>query len=107
MGGCFSGHVTDQVTLSIAKPLYNVIKGVKKTFRYKQRILYAFTTAKSEKRFGRVIKTLICKRGGKHKASINEDYRIRNKSSFKANCQASIKARETLDGSWVLKWRES
>jgi hypothetical protein len=68
---------------------------------------YAFTTAKSEKRHGKVIKTLICKRGGKHKPSIDEDYRIRNKGSFKSNCQASIKARETQDGSWTLKWRES
>jgi hypothetical protein len=68
---------------------------------------YAFTTAKSEKRAGRVIKTLICKRGGKHKASINEDYRIRNKSSFKSNCQASIKVRERSDGLWTLQWRES
>lgn len=67
---------------------------------------YAFTTAKSEKRYGKVIKTLICKRGGKHKPSIDEDYRIRNRGSFKSNCQASIKARETQDGSWTLKWRE-
>jgi hypothetical protein len=68
---------------------------------------YAFTTANSEKRDGRVIKTLICKRGGRHRSTINEDYRIRNKSSFKSNCQVSIKARERLDGSWTLQWRES
>jgi hypothetical protein len=35
---------------------------------------YAFTTAKSKKRQGRVIKTLIYKRGGKHRVIINEDY---------------------------------
>ena len=34
--------MTNQVTLSITKPLYNERKVVKKTFRYKQRILYYF-----------------------------------------------------------------
>jgi hypothetical protein len=37
---------------------------------------YAFTTAKSEKRDRRVIKTLICKRGGRHRSTINEDLAI-------------------------------
>jgi hypothetical protein len=68
---------------------------------------YAFTIAKSEKRDGRVIKTLRCKRGGRHRATINEDRRIRDKSSFKSDCQASIKARERPDGSWTLQWRDS
>jgi FAR1 DNA-binding domain len=68
---------------------------------------YAFAISKSEKREGRVIKILLCKRGGTHQSRVNEDYRIRNKSTFKSNCQASIKARERLDGSWTLQWRES
>jgi hypothetical protein len=68
---------------------------------------YAFVTAKSEKRGGRVIKTLACKRGGIHQPKVNEDHRIRNKSTFKTNCQASLKAREGRDGSWALQHRES
>ena len=60
---------------------------------------YAFTTAKSKKRDRRVIKILRCKRGGRHRATINEDCRIQDKSLFKSNCQASIKARERLDRS--------
>jgi hypothetical protein len=67
--------------------------------QYTRLVGYAFTTAKSEKRDRRVIKILRCKRGGRHRATINEDCRIQDKSLFKSNCQASIKARERLDRS--------
>jgi hypothetical protein len=107
-------HNPDSIPASIT-PLSLPPEGIFESFdqllnacqQYARLAGYAFTTAKSEKRHGKVIKTLICKRGGKHKPSIDEDYRIRNRGSFKSNCQASIKARETQDGSWTLKWRES
>jgi hypothetical protein len=66
---------------------------------YAKAARYTFIIAKSEKRGRRVIKTLACKRGGIHKSKVNEDHRIREKSTFKTNCQASIKAKEERDGS--------
>lgn len=64
-------------------------------------------TAKFEKRGGRVFKTLTCKRSGRHQSKVDEDYRIRNRSSFKHNCPVSVRAREQKDGSWTLSHREA
>src|SRR6266536_3602496 len=62
---------------------------------------YAFVIGRTDKKYGRLIRTLIYKRGGKHKDKVGED-RVRDRGSFKAGCQFAVRVRETLEGTWKL-----
>jgi hypothetical protein len=70
---------------------------------------YAFTTHKSERRKGRWIKTLICKRGREyrsHNKEFDEDSRLRARETFKIKCPVIINAKEKVNGSWHLTHRK-
>jgi hypothetical protein len=64
---------------------------------------YAFVTEKSERRKGRILKFLHCKRGRKQQPSIsNEDHCLRYRRITRNNCLVFIKARKRPDGLWDL-----
>jgi hypothetical protein len=66
----------------------------------------AYITKKSERREGRWIKTIACKRSGKERPRIdNEEYRQRHRYTFKCECPFSVKARERCDNTWTLQHR--
>jgi hypothetical protein len=68
---------------------------------------YALIVKKSETRKGKCLKVLNCKREGKERCIVNEEYRQRKRFTFKCQCPFSIKARERIDGSWTLQHRGS
>ena len=47
-----------------------------------------------------------CKRFGKEKARINEEYRHRHRYTVKCECLFSVKIREQTDSSWIVQHRE-
>jgi len=75
--------------------------------------LYALVIGKSERRKGRMIRILVCQRGGHsskkstYRPGISEDLRSRNRSTLKTGCLFSIKARERKTGTWSLSYREN
>jgi len=73
--------------------------------------LYAFIISKSDRRKGRIIRIISCQRGG---ASVQTaSYRsgrsqlsTRKGNTTKTGCLFSIKARERIDGTWTISYRE-
>jgi len=66
----------------------------------------AYVIGKSDIKKGRRVKVITCKRSGKERPRINnEEYRQRNRFTFKCQCPFSVKARERSDGSWTLQHR--
>ena len=61
---------------------------------------YAITTGNSEKRKGRVMKILVCKKSGTHRSEIDEPSRKRQRLTQKSLCPFRVKARERRDGRW-------
>jgi hypothetical protein len=86
---------------SLSLPLEGVFDTFDADFRscqdYAKLAGYSFTIGKSDKKQGRAIKILICKRGGKHRTSVQDDYRQRKRLSFKTGCQFVVKVRQRAD----------
>ena len=61
---------------------------------------YAITTGNSEKRKGRVMKILVCKKSGSHRSEIDKPSRKRQRLTQKSLCPFRVKARERRDGRW-------
>jgi hypothetical protein len=60
----------------------------------------AYVIRRGDVRNNRLIKLIICKRGRKKRARVNDkEYRLRHRHSFKCECPFSVKARERNDGS--------
>ena len=55
---------------------------------------------------GRRVIQMNCKRFGKEKARINEEYRRSHRYTVKCECLFSIKIREQTDSSWIVQHRE-
>ena len=66
---------------------------------------YALIVKKSERRKGKWLKVLNCKRGGKERLMVDQEYRKRKRFTFKCECPFSIKVRERGDGSWDIQHR--
>ncbi|KAH9203933.1 hypothetical protein DL95DRAFT_471943 [Leptodontidium sp. 2 PMI_412] len=65
---------------------------------------YAFTTQRSTKKNGRIIKTLSCKKGGhEFRAKVNDENRKRQRTTFKTDCPFRITAKERPTGQWELQ----
>ena len=64
---------------------------------------YALAILKGERRNGRLVKVLVCKRGGRSfKSAVPEASRQRDRNTVKCKCPFNFKARERPDGSWEL-----
>src|ERR1700740_19893 len=67
---------------------------------------YALVIGKNDIKKGRRVIQMNCKRFGKEKARINEEYRRRHRYTVKCECLFSIKIREQTDSSWIVQHRE-
>jgi hypothetical protein len=67
---------------------------------------YAFTTSKSERRKGKRLIYMGCKRAGKERATVSEEDRRRRRQTVKCGCQFSVKIRELANGLWSLTHRK-
>ena len=67
---------------------------------------YALVIGKNDVKKGRRVIQMNCKRFGKEKARINEEYRRRHRYTVKCECLFSIKIREQTDSSWIVQHRE-
>jgi hypothetical protein len=67
---------------------------------------YALVIGKNDIKKGRRVIQTNCKRFGKEKARINEEYRRCHRYTVKYECLFSIRIREQTDSSWIVQHRE-
>ena len=69
---------------------------------------YAFVIGKRDLcSKGRRVRYFNCKRAGKERRRVNEEYRIRERSTYKCEYRFSIRVGEEDDGTWSIRHREA